>query len=102
MLDPKNAVPIAALFASDGINPNPQSDPRGALHAAELIIGMDVMSGHQFLLYGREALERIASTGEAEGLRTLLIALDQPTDELERAIALMQTVKGRCDYPGVH
>ena len=93
------AIPINALFAADGHSPNPGSDPRPALHAAELIIGVDVMSRHQFLVYGRRALEKATRSGKARALRTLRIELDQSTNDLERLCALVQVVKGRCDYP---
>jgi hypothetical protein len=98
MLDPKQAIPVEALFAADDINPNPESDPRPALAAADVVLGMDVDSGRQFLLYGRDTLERIVRSGRPGPQRVLLIALDQETDELERVLALLLAVKGRHDY----
>jgi hypothetical protein len=93
-------IPINAFFASDGINPNPEFNARLALTSADLIFGVDVMSRHEFLVYGRDALDRIARTGVEEDLRVLAIELDQDegSDELEQLIALVEVVKGKHDY----
>ena len=93
-------LPIESLFASDGLNPNPESDPRPMLHRAEVIFGVDVMTGHQFLVFGKAALQKIVASGTAENLQTVYIGLDQETDELEKLCALVQTIKGYYDYEG--
>jgi hypothetical protein len=54
---------VNALFA-DGIQPN-ESIGATALEA-DLIFGRDVMSGNQFLLWGRGLLEQLAA-GEQTG-----------------------------------
>src|SRR5262249_38520381 len=91
-------VSIHALFAADGINPNPEFDPRPALAAVEVILGVDVMTGREFLVYGRDALERVVRSGRPMPMRVLKVGLDQETDELERLIALVLITKGRHDY----
>lgn len=70
------------------------------LTAAKVVIGVDVMSGHEFILFGREELKRFAGSEDGESLPALYIGLDQDTDELEKACAMMLAVKGRCDYAG--
>jgi hypothetical protein len=92
------AVPIHALFDETGLRPNSVADPRPALHSAEVVVGVDVMSGNQFLVYGREALSKAARGGSKKGLRVLRVELDQETQELELLCALVHVVKGRHEY----
>jgi hypothetical protein len=95
----KRIIPFEALFAADGINPNPECDPRPELHRADVILGVDVMSGREFLVYGRKALEEIVATGETREHAVVRIGIDQETDQLEKLSALVQVVKGSHDYP---
>jgi hypothetical protein len=91
-------VPIHALFDTSGIEPNWEDDPRPMLRSADLIFGVDIMSGRQFLVFGRERLERMVRTRKAERCRVLRIGIDQETDELERLVALVQVMRGQHDY----
>jgi hypothetical protein len=91
-------IPIDALFDSSGVKLNPDCDPRPALQQAQLILGVDVTTGREFLVYGRKTLEKIIRTGKGRQVRTLKVSLDQETDELERLLALVTVVKGRHDY----
>jgi hypothetical protein len=94
-------IPIDALFAPGSVQPNfDNNDPRPAVHRADIIFGVDVVSEREFLVYGKETLDRILSTGKAENCAVLKVELDQNTDDLEKLIALVQVVKGRHDYPG--
>jgi hypothetical protein len=92
--------PIDALFAPGGINLNPEVEFREWLTEAEVIIGIDVMSRHRFLVYGRDALEEVVRSGEPREMDVFAVELDRETDELERLCALAEVVKGRCDYRG--
>jgi hypothetical protein len=94
---PLPVVPIDALFG-EYCGPNFSADPRAALHAAAVIIGVDVMSGREFLVYGRPLLEEIQKSGMPRPLAVFKVGLDEDTDELEKLIALVQVVKGRHDY----
>ena len=95
-----NIIPIDALFG-DGMSPNLASDPRRCLRDAEIVFGVDWMTEHEFIVYGRESLKEIARAGEPKALAVLRIGLDQETDELEKLIALIRAVKGKDDYqPG--
>jgi hypothetical protein len=96
--DDQRPVPIAAFFDSSGVRPNKSPDYRPRLAAAQIILGVDRTSGNEFLLYGRELLERIARGTEAVPAAVLRIEMDQETDDLERATALVELVKGRHDY----
>jgi hypothetical protein len=98
---PAPVIPINALFGK-GFGPNLSTplDSRQELRDADVILGMDVMSRSVFLIYGQDVLEDLARTGEARHLRVLRIGLDQETEELERLVALVETVKGRHDYRG--
>lgn len=68
---------------------------------AEIVIGYDTMSQHQFLAFGHDAMQRIATPGEAEQLCVLVVEIDQETDELEMLLAKVQAAKGQHDYVGV-
>ena len=63
-----------------------------------MILAVDVMTQGEALVYGREALEQIAEGDASSELLVLRIAIDAETDELERLIALVQTIKGHHDY----
>jgi len=95
----QRVIPIAAFF-DEGLGPNLSApgDPERELREAEVIVGVDVMSERQFLVFGRDTLKRIRTSGNAEGVRMLSIALDQDTAELEKLLALVQVVKGHHDY----
>lgn len=71
---------------------------RTAIADADVIVGKDIMSEREFLIYGREFLERIVQTGQKEKAKRLVIELDQETQELEYACAAVQVLKGQCDY----
>ena len=63
------------------------------LWEANIVIGRDVMTRNQFMLFGSDTLQKIANREDVES-RLLVIKLDQETHELEMAIALMKTQKG--------
>ena len=95
-------VPIDALFDVSGVGPNRHGDfdAREALNAASIIIGRDVMTRDEFILYGRETIERLARGEDVESSETLCVELDQGADseDLERIIVLIETIKGQHDY----
>src|SRR5262245_14510911 len=94
-------VPINAFFSADDTFPNPEmeSDVRAWLEDADLIFGTDVMSGQEFIVYGRDLIQRIAGGApEGEEVRILNVAIDQDSEDLKRLIDLVTTVKGRHDY----
>jgi hypothetical protein len=91
-------VSIHALFSSDGINPNPESDPRGMLNGADLIFGVDAMSRREFLVYGRDGLKEVVTSGRARYMSVVRVELDQDTTELELLLALVPVIKGKDDY----
>lgn len=96
------AIPLNAFFDSTDTRPNEDADfdIRQTLAEAEVIIGRDVMTGNEFILYGRDTIQRVANNLEEEGAPVLCIALDQgaESDDLERVIVLISAVKGRHDY----
>src|SRR5262245_9463635 len=93
----KDVIPIDALF-DERLGLNRSWDPLPALRGARVILGVDVMSGRPFVVYGRKTLGRIARTGRPERVQSLWIGLDQDTDELEKLLALVTVVKGRHEY----
>lgn len=96
--DMPRVVPIHALLNAAGTGPNLSADPRPDLHASEVIIGVDMMTGHEFVAFGRRTLEQIVCSGQARPVRIMRVGIDQETDELERLLAIVQAVKGSDDY----
>lgn len=91
-------VSIDALFDEAGTGPNLSADPRPLLNEADIVFGVDRMSGREFLVYGADALRHVIDTGKSMSLYLLFIELDHETDDLERLLALMEVVKGKHDY----
>ena len=94
----RSIIPLEAILAADSLDPNPECDPRPMLDQADVIFGVDVMSGHEFVVYGRKALEEIVATGQSRELAVVRIGIDQETDEMEKLLALVSVVKGSFDY----
>jgi hypothetical protein len=92
-------VPIEALFG-EGRDPNSEVDYRRLLADADLIFGVDVMSGKQFILFGRLSLEKLVRTGQSNTLGVVNVGLDQETMEIEKLATLVQDIKGHHDYCG--
>jgi hypothetical protein len=90
---------IDAVFASDGINPNPALDTARVLMVADVIVAVDVMCRNRLPMLGRKEVQEIIDSGQSKDLRVLHIERDLDTTELELLIALLLGVKGRCDSP---
>jgi len=67
---------------------------------ADLIFGIDEMSGKQSIVYGRTALEEIVRCGQCDILGVVNIAVDEETLDLEKLAAIVQEIKGFHDYSG--
>jgi hypothetical protein len=67
-------MPVHALETPDG---------RAELQAADIVFGVDVMTGNTFLLFGKDRLDRTVASKNPEPCRMLKVELDQPTMELE-------------------
>ncbi len=97
-----NRVAIDALFglSKTGLNRDADFHPTDLINAADVILGVSREDGHEFLIFGREILERIATgkTGDEQPANVLRVEMDQETDDLERLIALITVLKGRHDY----
>ena len=73
---------------------------RELLKNAEVIIGVDVMSQREFLVYGRELLSEIGESAAPREVPVLHVELDQETRELEWLCAAVTALKGRHEYEG--
>jgi len=94
-----DVVPIEALFG-EGREPNSEVDYRRLLANADLIFGVDVMSGKQFILFGSLSLEKLVRTGQSNILGVVNVGLDLETMEIEKLATLVQDIKGHHDYCG--
>jgi hypothetical protein len=93
-------IPIDALF-DEVLGPTlgrQGFDSTAVLREADVILGVDVVSRHEFLVYGQALIEDMIKSGRVRPGRVLKIELDQATDELEKLVALVELVKGSHDY----
>jgi two-component system response regulator (stage 0 sporulation protein F) len=70
---------------------------RTAFEMADTIFGVDVATGEEILVFGRDALQMIPATG-ADHLRVLRISIDTGGDDLEVLLAACEIYRGRHDY----
>lgn len=98
----KDIIPINAIFhpATGLDDPALTTEAGQALRDAELIFGVDVMSGREFLVFGRALLEGIIRTRQGRPTAAMRIGVDQETDDLEKLVAAVEFVKGSHDYVG--
>jgi hypothetical protein len=91
--------PLSALVAGNA--PRLTGDARPLLAAAEVVLGVEVPTGGEFLVYGRQALQEVSQSGEVGVLRVLRVELALEGDNLERLVGMVIATKGRHDFqPG--
>jgi hypothetical protein len=88
-------IPLEAFFGeNDRVNPV----SRDLVLQADLVIGVDVMTGQEYVVYGKAALKRISESGEGEDLGVLRVAIDDATEDLDKLCGLVMLLRGRFDY----
>jgi hypothetical protein len=88
-------LPLEAFFGeNDQVNPA----ARDLIVQADLVIGVDIMTGQEYVVYGKATLKRISESGQAEDVRILRIALDAQTEDLDKLCGLVMLLRGRFDY----
>jgi hypothetical protein len=93
--DMPDLIPLAAFCGADmQVN----TGTRGLVLEADVIVGVDVVTGQEYVVYGKAALKRIADTGQAEDLGILRVGIDASADELDRLCGLVMFLRGRFDY----
>jgi len=97
VLEHPDIVPIEALFG-EGRDPNADVEYRRLLAVADLIFGIDAISGKQSIVFGRLSLEELVRTGKSQILRVVNVGLGQETTEIEKLATLVQDIKGHHDY----
>jgi len=97
VLKHQDIVPIEILFG-EGSDPDAEVESRQLLAIADLIFGVDVMSGKQLLVFGRSTLEELVRTGQSNILGVVNVGLDQDAMEIEKLATLVQHIKGYHDY----
>ena len=98
-MEHQDIVPIEALFG-EGRDPKAEVDYRRLLADADLIFGVNVLSGKQSIMFGRLSLEELVRTGQSNILGVVNVGLNQETMELEKLATLVQEIKGYHDYYG--
>jgi hypothetical protein len=89
-------VPIEDLIG-DGRDCSADGDYRRIMTAADLIFGIDISHGQQYILYGRLALEELVLNGQSNILGIFNVGLDQETTEIEQLANLVFDIKGHHD-----
>jgi hypothetical protein len=95
----RDIVPIDALFG-EGRDPDAEVEYKRLLSDADLIFGVDLMSGKQFILFGRISLEELVRNGQSNLLGVVNVGFDHETTEIEKLATLVQDIKGHHDYCG--
>jgi hypothetical protein len=93
-------IPINALFDPSNVKPREKTTthPLDLIEAADVILGHDLKSQRECLVYGQEALQRIAFGDSPKHARVVKIGIDQNGDDIRRLCELVQVVKGSHDY----
>lgn len=90
---PIPATPLHRLLASD--------EGPEALRNADVVLGRDAQSGEEFVVFGREVLQRVSEgTDEAGGYNVLCVELDRSPEapDLQLLLQLVESVKGSQEY----
>ena len=90
-------VPIEDFF-TEGCDPQTEDESRRLLGVADLIFGIDVLSGRQSIVFGRLSLEELLRTGQSNVLAILNVGLHQERLDIEQLVTLVQDIKGHHDY----
>lgn len=96
-LDPRRRRTAESMFDTDGVSLNRSTDPRPVLAAVDVVMGVDVMSEEEFLVYGRTLLKRVAAKQFTKPVSVLHVTLDADSDELDRFCDLVAAVRGADD-----
>ena len=71
---------------------------RTAFETADVILGVDVLTNREILVFGRDALQMVAISGMTDWPRVLRISIDSDSDELEMLVAACEAFRGHQDY----
>ena len=69
-----------------------------AIVQADVILGIDVITRNEFLMYGQEFLEKAAKRKRSTLAKVMRVTMRQDTDDLEKMLVLIKVVRGRHDY----
>ena len=68
------------------------------LKQADVILGVDEDTKHEFILFGRSTCRAVAATGVTKGFLSITVPILQETDELEALCAAVAHAKGYDEY----
>jgi len=98
VLEHPDIIPIEDFFRDS--NPIEGGGYRQLLVDADLIFGIDELSGKQSVVYGRMSLEELVRCGHCNILGVVNIGVDEETLDLEKLAAIVQEIKGYHDCSG--
>ena len=97
MSEPLETTPIEDLW--DETTGFKSPDARQAVGEAEVIVGVDTISGRRFVVYGRNAAKYIAVNDiKPPPILSVSLNTDFGSHDLERLVAMVRAVKGRDEY----
>ena len=98
---PGKAYSIHALLGTDDAGPNvqPGFDAGQILQAADVILGMDVMSRGTFIVFGRDFLNELSEGRRDPQVAAIVkVELDQDSGELDHLLSLVERIKGSHEF----
>jgi|GEM_PF-1875742 len=96
--DHPDIIPIEDFFRDS--NSVEEGGYKQLLADADLIFGIDELSGKQSIVYGKMPLEELVRCGRSNVLGVVNIGVDEETLDLEKLAAIVQEIKGYHDYSG--
>lgn len=92
--------PLTAFLESQATGvAAPTESAVATLHDADVILGRDIISGQEFVVFGRDTLQQVASGEDAaEGYNILSIEIDRESGQLPLLLDLVRSARGRHDY----
>jgi hypothetical protein len=97
MSEPVETTPIEDLWDKTAGFKSP--DARQAIAEAEIIVGVDTISGRHFIVYGRDAAKNFAANDVGPPpMLAVSLTRDFGSHDLEKLLAMVRAVKGRDDY----
>jgi len=96
--DHPDIIPIEDFFCDS--NPIAGGGYKQLLADADIVFGIDELSGKQSIVYGKMSLDELVRYGHCKILGVVNIGVDEEALDLEKLAEIVQEVKGYHDYSG--
>lgn len=96
MMTGESWIPIDAIF-EDASGRNVDAGSMKAIEAADIVLGRDATTKTEFLIFGRGDTSRALDSGDFAGLQVFRVELGQDSEDHQKLVALVETIKGSHD-----